>query len=59
MCVLFDHYFQWNENAARMIKGALHIPREVPVFMPDPRWKDEGVPLHKVCLGAFHASWCI
>ncbi len=35
----------WNMNAARMIKNALPIPREVPVFMPDPKWKEEGVPM--------------
>ena len=23
MCILFEHYFQWEENAARMIKVCL------------------------------------
>ncbi len=48
MTILFDRYFQWNPNAYRMIKTALPIPREVPVFMPEHEWKEEGVPLCKV-----------
>jgi hypothetical protein len=39
MCIIFDTYFQWNENAGRMMRCL----RDVPVFMPETEWRDNGV----------------
>ena len=46
MCVVYDTYFQWNENAGRMFRS--YIPRSTPVFMPLIEWRDAGVPVGQV-----------
>ena len=44
MFAVYDQYFHWNEHAPRCIKGAMHIPRNIPVYMPADEWKIQGVP---------------
>lgn len=57
MCIIFDTYFQWNENAARMCRFT--IPRNVPVFMPMVEWRENGVPLNQVkVFNRFVADLC-
>ena len=46
MCVIYDTYFQWNENAGRMFRS--YIPRNTPVYMPLVEWRDSGVPVGQV-----------
>ena len=46
MCVVYDTYFQWNENAGRMFRS--YIPRNTPVYMPLIEWRDSGVPVGQV-----------
>ena len=46
MCVVYDTYFQWNENAGRMFRS--YIPRNTPVYMPLVEWRNSGVPVGQV-----------
>jgi hypothetical protein len=57
MCIIYDTYFQWNENAGRMFRS--FIPRTVPVYMPLVEWRDTGVPLgHVKVFNRFVADLC-
>jgi hypothetical protein len=57
MCIIYDTYFQWNENAGRMFRS--FIPRTVPVYMPLVEWRDGGVPLgHVKVFNRFVADLC-
>lgn len=56
MFAVYEQLFHWNEYAPRCIKGAMHIPRNVPVYMPCDQWKTQGVPHDQIRLFNQHVG---